>query len=187
MIGPARSPVNPFPPLPSGDRRHGSATIRKGGSRVNPLIRDFWGSSRNSLKGQGDRVPGNSTRAALEAGRTHSGGRQCGPRRRKKRGKSTKTRKACLGWNSRQDGGRLAERSGTLTPFVTAVQAGDARRHHREGAGSLSTLPLECESSGTHPQSPGKGILTTLTGSIPVGEGVAPHQSAPVQLPAAGQ
>jgi hypothetical protein len=29
----------------------------------------------------------------------------------KRRGKSSKARKACLGWNSRQDGGRLVERS----------------------------------------------------------------------------
>jgi len=60
-------------------------------------------------------------------------------RRRRKTGEGPKARKACLGWNSRQDGGRLVERSGNPSPVSTYIH-GDAVKHHREGAGSLSTL-----------------------------------------------
>jgi len=42
-------------------------------------------------------------------------GRSAGERKRR-RGEGSKARKACLGWNSRQDGGRLAERSGNPSP-----------------------------------------------------------------------
>jgi len=37
--------------------------------------------------------------------------------RKGKRGEGSKARKTCLGWNSRQDGGRLAERSGNPSPY----------------------------------------------------------------------
>ncbi len=69
----------------------GSATIRNQIAPVNPRMQIFF--------------PGSTA---------HQPEKEKG-----KRGEGSKARKACLGWNSRQDGGRLAERSGNPSPWGT--------------------------------------------------------------------
>ena len=73
----------------------GSATIRKLRATVNPLRKVFSADALRLLKTQP---------TAREKVREIGG-------KNKRWGKSSKARKACLGWNSRQDGGRLVERS----------------------------------------------------------------------------
>ena len=73
----------------------GSATIRKPRATVNPPRRVFPAV-----------VPGLPETEST----THEIVREF-KRKNKRWGKSSKARKACLGWNSRQDGGRLVERS----------------------------------------------------------------------------
>jgi len=43
---------------------------------------------------------------------------------KKRKGEGPKARKASLGWNSRQDGGRLVERSGNPSPMVSPLKVG---------------------------------------------------------------
>ena len=45
-------------------------------------------------------------------------------KKEEKWGEGSKARKACLGWNSRQDGGRLVERSGNPSPTVAVSLSG---------------------------------------------------------------
>jgi hypothetical protein len=72
----------------------GSATIRKPRITVNPQVGVF------------------SSPVARELETGCSDHEKSAVNGEKKRwGKSSKARKACLGWNSRQDGGRLVERS----------------------------------------------------------------------------
>ena len=73
----------------------GSATIRKPRATVNPLRKVFFVVFARLPK---------TEPSAYEKVRENEG-------ENKRWGKSSKARKACLGWNSRQDGGRLVERS----------------------------------------------------------------------------
>ena len=73
----------------------GSATIRKRCATVNPLRKVF---------------PAVSVGLPETELTTREKVREFGGEN-KRWGKSSKARKACLGWNSRQDGGRLVERS----------------------------------------------------------------------------
>jgi hypothetical protein len=109
-VDPLQSLFNP--PLSPRDLRRGNETIRI----VRPLVNPFFGILGSFFEG-----------AARAAGKQRTG---AGP----------KARKACLGGNSRQDGGRLVERSGNPAPGTWLVNEGDAVKHHREGAGKFSTL-----------------------------------------------
>jgi len=103
----------PFGPLSAGRARDGTATIAPGGAAAG---------RRRSASGPAHLPP--TLALTLSSGGGAGEGTvtgtatatEMGTGEKEVRGKGSKARKACLGWNSRQDGGRLVERSGSPSP-----------------------------------------------------------------------